>query len=118
LSREQAEAEAARYTAAGTEARRAAAERELADLERRIAGIGDLAGRRTALLAQRELEIASDPAGAEVSGRLTDLAQRQGAREGEVVQLDEAIVAADRAVAALGAAQQHLGSASGWATYD
>lgn len=118
LNREQAEADAARYAAAEAEARRVVAERELDDLWRRIAGLDDLPARRTTLLAEREREIAADPSSGPLSARLTELAERQGRLQAEVAELEEALAAAERAGVALMTAQQHIGGASGWATYD
>ena len=118
LSREQAEAEAARYAAADAEARRTVAEREVDDLELRIEALSDLPERRTALLARREAEVAADPGAAAVSYQLTALAQRLGECEGELGELVEALEAAHVARRALGAARDHLVGARRWSTYD
>lgn len=118
LSREQAEAEAARYAAADAEARRTIADREVEDLERRIEALDDLPARRAALLAQREAEVAADPGAIAVSHQLTALAQRLGVCEGELAELEEALEAAHVARRALGSAQDHLVGATRWSTYD
>lgn len=118
LSREQAEVQAAEYAAAEADERQRSAQREVDGLVLRVNALGDLEARRTELLAQREHEIATDPASAATHHRLGAMAQRQGALEAEVVQLDEAITAADHARQALVAASRELGNAGSWATYD
>lgn len=118
LDRERSEAQAAQYAAAEAEARRAAADREVTDLVVRINALGDLDARREALLREREAEVAADPASAAVAGRVTELSTALGVREAELGQLDEAAVAAQHALGALRAADQHLGSAGSWSTYD
>jgi len=118
LSREQAEVQAAQYAAADADARRESAQAEVDDLVRRLGAFADLEERRTELLAQREREIAADPASATTHARLTEMASRAGALDAELVQLDEALAAAGAAREALGEAARHLGSASDWATYD
>ncbi|MFS0885469.1 hypothetical protein [Aeromicrobium sp. 179-A 4D2 NHS] len=118
LSREQAERLAAQYAVDEAEARRRTAQREIDDRTERLAALDGLEARRAELLALREREIAADPASSEAWTRLTEIAERQGTLEAEAVQLREAQAAARDARAALGEASQHLGSASGWATYD
>ena len=118
LDRERSEAQAAQYAAAEAEARRAAADREVTDLVVRINALGDLGARREALLAQREAEVAADPASAVAAGRLTELAAALGTHEAELEQLDEAGAAAHHALGALHQAAEHLGSAGSWSTYD
>ncbi len=58
------------------------------------------------------------PAHAATQARLSELASRQGVLEAELVQLEEALTAANEARAALGQAARVLGSAGDWATYD
>jgi hypothetical protein len=118
LDRERAEAQAAKYAAAEAEARRAAADREVTDLVVRINAFGDLDARREALLRARADEVAADPSSAAVAGRLTEVSTALGTREAELGQLDEAAVAAQHALGALQEAEQHLGSAGSWSTYD
>jgi hypothetical protein len=118
LSREQAEAEAARYAASEATARRVAADREVGDLERRLVALGDLEARREELASQREREIAADPAAGATVQALAELASRAGAKQAEIVQLGEALTAATAARIALGEAATLLGKAGDWATYD
>ncbi|WP_162799391.1 hypothetical protein [Nocardioides sp. 616] len=118
LSREQAEVQAAQYAAAETDARRVSAQAEVDDLVRRLGSFQDSEHRRAELLAQREREIAADPGSGATQARLTEMASRQGALDAELVQLDEALSAADAARRALGEAAGELGSAGDWATYD
>lgn len=118
LDRERAEAEAARYAATEEEARRRAAQADVDAIRSRLARIGDLAVRRAELLAQREAEIAADPAARATAARLEWNAADLGARRAEAAQLEEAIVAARAAAAALDEAARHLGNAGGWATFD
>ncbi|GAA3526391.1 hypothetical protein AFL01nite_04960 [Aeromicrobium flavum] len=118
LSRERAEQLAAQYAVAEADGRRQAAQREVDNRTERLAAIGDLEDRRTRLLAQREREIAADPASATTHARLTEIASRQGALAAETVQLQEAVEAAAHARVALAEASAHLSSAGTWATYD
>lgn len=118
LDRERAEAQAAQYAAAEAGARRAAADREVTELVVRINALGDLDARRDLLLAEREAEVAADPASSGTSARLTELATALGTREAELRQVDEAAVAAQHALGALARAAEHLGSAGSWSTYD
>jgi hypothetical protein len=111
LDQERAEAEAARYAAAEAEARRASAQQQVAVLEARVAELGDLDARRTALLEQRAAEVAADPAAAETAARLDEVAAD---RE----QVEEALMAAGYAQRALTEAAAHLGGAGDWATFD
>jgi len=118
LSREQAEHLAAQYAVDEADVRRRTAQREVDDRTERLAALDGLEGRRADLLELREREIAAGPASSDAWTRLTEIAERRGTLEAEVVQLREAQAAARDARAALGEASQHLGSASGWATYD
>jgi hypothetical protein len=118
LDRERAEVEAARYASAEAESRRRAAQADVDALAARLAGFGDLAARRTDLLARREAEIAADPASRAVAAQLDQVAAALGERQAERKQLEEAIEAAHVAAAALQQAARHLGSAGDWATFD
>lgn len=118
LTREQAEADAARYAAAEAESRLASAEREVSALQVRIHHIGDLDARRAELMAQREREVAADPAQQSLAARLDEIAQRHGALQAEVTELHEAAEASSRAHEALSRAGGLLQSAGDWATYD
>ncbi|WP_210649067.1 hypothetical protein [Nocardioides sp. SYSU D00065] len=118
LDRERAEAEAARYAATEAESRRRAAQADVDALAARLAGFGDLAARRTELLAQREAEVAADPAARETAARLDELAAGIGAQQAERQQLEEALAAAGDAAHSLDEAARHLGSAGDWAAYD
>lgn len=118
LNRERAEADAAGYAAAEAEARREAAQRDVTSLIARINAYGDLEARRQQVLAERERELAADPASAEAAARLAELATLIGAGQAELVQLDEAAEAAGVARQALSAADSVLGNAGAWSTYD
>jgi hypothetical protein len=118
LSREQAEAEAARYAATEAENRLSAAERGASDIRVRIHDIGDLEARKAELLAEREQEVLADPTQRVLGAQITALAQRQGALQAEAHELREAAVAAGRAHLALSEAGGLLQSAGDWATYD
>jgi hypothetical protein len=118
LDRERAEVTAAQYAAAEADARAATEQREVASLTERLAAYGDLAARRTELLARREAEVRGDPAHADTSARLTALADRLGELVAQRTQLGEADAAGREAHAMLQQTAQHLGSAGSWATYD
>ena len=116
LNREEAEAAAAAYQAQEAEARLEAARREVEDLDRRIATLGDFSAQRAEILQERERELSASasPAAAE----LTALAEQVGLTRAELAQIQEADVACRSAYSALNAAAEHLGSAQSWATYD
>lgn len=118
LSREKAEAEAARYAAAEAEGRRLSAERDVTALIARINDLGDLGGRHQEILADREREVAADPAQAGAASRLAELATLIGAGQAELVQLDEALEAAGVARQRLSAAIRVLDNAGAWSTVD
>ena len=118
LDRERAEVAAAQYRVAEAEARASVDEREVASLEARIVGYGDLDARHAELLRQREREIAADPGAAATAARLSQLAEEMGTLKARGVQVAEADAAGRRAHDALRQAADHLGRAGSWATYD
>jgi hypothetical protein len=116
LDVERAEQQAAEYEAARAHAKVVTAERELAVVEAAIAALGDVEARRTRALQAKEAWVRSG--GGPVAAELADIAQRRGAVRADLTEIDEAVVAADRAAGALSAAAEHLRSADNWATYD
>lgn len=118
LDRERAEAEAARYAATEAAARRLAARDDVDAIVARLVAFGDLAARRTQLVAQREAEVAADPALRATAAELDANATGLGVRRAERTQLEEAIEAARLATASLDDAARLLGTAGDWATFD
>ncbi len=116
LDRERAEQQAAEYVVARAEAELAAAQAEVASAEAALAALGDVAARRQrALAAMEDLLRATDP---EVGGQLQRLSGEVAAATAQRTEVAEAAGAAAEAARLLGVAQQSLGSAGGWATYD
>jgi hypothetical protein len=118
LDRERAEARAAEYALADAQSRLDVEQRERESLEQRIAAYGDLEARRDQLVRRREAEVHADPAHADRSARLTELAGRVGELRARGVQVEEADAAGREAHAVLQQTAQHLGSAGSWSTYD
>lgn len=116
LDRERAEQQAAEYAVARAETLLASATDEVRRAEAELAALGDVdARRRRALAAMDEwLRASGSPRGPELERCASETAAAQ-AEQGEV---REAVEAAAAAAAALAGAQQALGSAGGWATYD
>jgi hypothetical protein len=116
LDRERAEQQAAEYAVARADSLMMAAHDEVRRAEAELRALGDVAGqRRDAMVAMEEwLRSSGSPAGAE----LTRLAEQAAAAHAERVEVREALEAGAAAAQALAAAQQVLGSADGWATYD
>lgn len=118
LDRERAEVQAAEYAVAREQAGLHRDETEVASLESRIQAYGDLATRHRQALDAREAEVRADTSATVSHQRLTELAAEAGRRQGEIVELGQAVEAARAADRALAQAQQLLGDADGWATYD
>lgn len=116
LDREQAEHQAAEYTASLAESRLQAAQDEVQRAEAELAVLGDIAGRRERALAAKEewLTSTTGPGAAELGAVATDLAE---VRSG-LVEVREAIAAGEAAAGSLERARRVLGSAGDWATYD
>jgi hypothetical protein len=116
LDRERAEQQAAEYAVARADALMLAAHDEVRRAEAELRALGDVAGRRREALTAMEgwMRSSGSPAGAE----LTRLAERSAAAHAERVEVREALEAGAAAAQTLAAAQQVLGSADGWATYD
>lgn len=116
LDRERAEAEAAAYELAVVEARLDAIRADIASTDLRLAGMADVDGRWERALVRRadELTASGDPAGT----RLDELGATVGERSAELAQIGEAAIAAQAALRRLGEAQDILGSAGSWSTYD
>ena len=116
LSREQAEAEAARYRLAEARARLATIERAQAAAQARLAELADAPNRYEAMLDAKEtyLHQSSDPR----SAQLLALADERGRLTAQLREIGEAIAAAHQAGLALGEVQAKLGSAANWSAYD
>lgn len=116
LERERAEEQAAEYAYARALRHREVLGREVEELERRRAALGDVeAGYEETLaqvhrLAQDEEGVALRDRAAEAGRRLEDVRWRR--------DLDEALEAGAEARSALVAAQDRLGSAGGWSAWD
>ncbi|HSE70893.1 MAG TPA: hypothetical protein VLA97_09055 [Nocardioidaceae bacterium] len=116
LDRETAEREAARYSVAEAEARRAAAERDRDGLRARLVEIGDVEARYAeALRAKEEWLAEADPA---LAAQLAELAARRGELVARDKENQEAFNAGCAARDRLAHATQLLDSAGSWATWD
>jgi chromosome segregation ATPase len=116
LSRESAEADAARYRVAEAESRLDAVRGELAAVEDRLAALESAPRVYTAVLGEKERYLTGS--GDRRGEALLALADERGRLTAELNETDEAIRAADAATAALSEVQDVLRSASGWSTYD
>jgi hypothetical protein len=110
LSRERAEADAARYRVAEGEGRLAAIEAERAAVEARLADLADLPARFAAAIDDKERHLRA-VGGAQVT-RLLTLAEERGRVEAELRELAEAGAAAEVALRALGEVRRQLDLAS------
>jgi len=111
LSREQAEADAARYRVAEAESRLAAISAERAAVETRLLGLADLPARFAAAVDAEERRLRRD--GGPQLARLLTLAEQRGRVEAELRELAEAAAAAETAWHALGEVRRQLDLASG-----
>ena len=117
LERERAEAQAAAYRLAQARARGAVLRAELEELVGRLDALADVDAERERALAAKDAFLrgrADDPRAAE----LTRIATERGGLDDEIREVDEAVVAAEAAAAALGQVAELLGSAGSWSTYD
>ena len=116
LDREEAERQAAEYAAARADAWLVSTHDEVRRAEAELAALGDVHARRDRALADKErlLTEAGGTAGAEL-GRVAEEAASARASTKEV---REAAAAGEQAAATLARAQEVLGSAGSWATYD
>jgi hypothetical protein len=116
LARERAEADAARYRVAEAEARLDAVRREQDAAQDRLRQLAAAPAAYVTLLDEKEryLSQSGDPRGAQ----LLKLADERGRLTGELTEIGEALRAARAAGQALAQAQDSLGSASSWSTYD
>ena len=116
LARAKAEATRAAFQAAELTRQVQAIETELRAAEDRASGLAGAPSQYELALAAKEqlLERSDDPRARELLG----LADEQGRLTGELAEIAEADRTANSALAALGAVQDALGSASGWNTFD
>jgi hypothetical protein len=116
LSRERAEADAARYRLAEGESRLAAIQAERAAVEARLIDLADLPARFAAAVDAKERHLRR--AGGPQLARLLALAEERGRVEAELRELHEAGGAAEVALRALGEVRRQLDLASGRQTAD
>jgi hypothetical protein len=111
LSRERAEADAARYRVAEGESRLGAIRAERAAVEARLSALADLPARIAAAIDDKERLLRGT--GGPQLARLLALAEERGRVEAELRELHEAGGAADAALGALGELRRQLDLASG-----
>jgi DNA repair exonuclease SbcCD ATPase subunit len=116
LSRERAEADAARYRVAEGESRLAAIRAERATVEARLTALADLPARFAAVIDDKERHLRRS--GGPPITRLLALAEERGRVEAELRELHEAGGAAEAALGALGELRRRLDLASGRQTAD
>ena len=116
LSRERAEADAARYRVAEGESRLAAIRAERATVEARLTALADLPARFAAAIDDKERHLRRS--GGPPIARLLALAEERGRVEAELRELYEAGRAAETALGALGELRRQLDLASGRQTAD
>ena len=116
VSRERAEADAARYRVAEGESRLAAIQAERAAVEARLTALADLPARFAAAIDDKERHLRSS--GGPQVARLLALAEERGRVEAELRELYEAGRAAEAALGALGELRRQLALASGRQTTD
>jgi hypothetical protein len=116
LSRERAEADAARYRVAEAQARLEVIRREHETAQERLDELAPAPAAYAATLDEKEryLSAFGDPRG----GSLLRLAEERGRLSAELKETNEANRAAAAALEALSQVQDRLGSASSWSTYD
>jgi hypothetical protein len=116
VSREKAEADAARLRVADAEERLDAVSAALDAAHAHLDELGSASDTYTALLAEQERHIAesADPR----RGKVLNLADERGRLTAEVDEIKKAQQAAGAARQALSVVEGSLGSASGWNTYD
>ncbi|GAS89993.1 hypothetical protein [Mycolicibacterium brisbanense] len=116
LARETAEQEAAQYEYRVREARAAADQRNVDDLQRRLDGMGDVSARHAKALTAKEQWLRQT--GAPSAARLTEIAERRGHLTAELAEIAEARTAGKRAMADLRTAAERIDSARSWSAYD
>ncbi|GID90662.1 hypothetical protein ACFQFC_35955 [Amorphoplanes digitatis] len=116
MSREQAEADAARYRVAEGESRLAAIQAEREAVEARLTALADVPARFAAAIDDKERHLLGN--GGPQVARLLALAEERGRAEAELRELHEAGMAADAALGALGELRRQLGLASSRQTTD
>jgi len=116
LARERAEADAARYRVADAQARLDAVRREHQAARERLDQLASAPDAYAAVIDEKEryLTTSGDPRGVS----LLKLAAERGRLTADLKETGEAITAAVAARDALSLAQDRLGSASSWSTYD
>lgn len=116
LDRETAERDAERYAVAEAEARLEVARRDVASLEAQLGQLGDVAGDYDAALKAKEQWLTST--GAPTATDLARVAEERGALHAEDAEAREAHAAGLAARDLLLHAQQLLGNAQSWSTWD
>lgn len=116
LERERAEQDAQEYVVAVAEAKLTTLRQELMAVEHSRDALGDVQERLARALAAKEAWIVAGGRGP--AQELSETARALGAARATAKEVQEALTAADRALAALVAAEQALGSAGSWSTYD
>ncbi len=116
LDRESAERDAARYAVAEAEARLDVARRDVESLDAQLRGLGDVQADYAAALAAKERWLTDS--GAPGAAELARIAEERGALLAEDTETREAHAAGLAARDLLRQAQQLLGSAASWSTWD
>ncbi|GAA1145897.1 hypothetical protein [Nocardioides aquiterrae] len=116
LDREQAEKQAAEYAVARADAVLQAARDEVRRAETGLAALGDVAGRRDRALQAKEDSLVG--AGGPVAAELTRIAGELGTADAEAAEVAEAAAAGEIAATCLARADELLGKAGDWASYD
>jgi hypothetical protein len=116
LDRETAERDAARYAVADAEARQEAARREADGYAEQLRRLGDVETQYRDALAAKEAWLADT--GSPTAGRLVAIAEERGTLLAEDREAQEAHGAGVTARTHLVQAQQLLGSARSWSTWD
>ncbi len=116
LERETAEREAARYELAVAEARRDVAQRDRDSVQARLNDLGDVEGRYARALTAKEEWVAAN--GGVTAAALAEIAERRGTLLAQDKEAREAFAAGAAARDLLTHAQELLGSAQSWSTWD
>ncbi len=116
LERETAEREAARYELAVAEARRDVAQRDRDSVQARLNDLGDVEGRYARALTAKEEWVAAN--GGVTAAALAEIAERRGMLLAQDKEAREAFAAGAAARDLLTHAQELLGSAQSWSTWD
>lgn len=116
LERETAERDAARYAVAEAEARRDMARRDCEGLEAQIRDLGDVLGDYERALEAKQAWVEVNDVS--TASALDDLAAQRGRLLAEDNEAREAYASGQMALQMLGHAQELLGSAQSWSTWD